>query len=108
MKEDSDRKSEPAKGETNHRLFRIRLWAVEFLSKFQPDPTDGSKVTPLFVQHAQDHIASVYVYVYVYMYMCICICICVYMYMCVYVYVNVYVYVYVYMYMYMYMYICIC
>src|SRR5664279_6425486 len=81
MKEGSDRESEPvkcAKMDSHH--FRIRLWAVEFLSKFQPDPTDGSKVTPLFVKHAQDHIASVYVYVYVYMYMCMCICICVYVY----------------------------
>ena len=37
---------------------QIRLWVVEFLSKFQPDPTDGSKVTPLFLKRAQAHIAS--------------------------------------------------
>ena len=60
MKEGSDRESEPENGQNKSiDLFLIRFWAVEFLSKFQPDPTDGSKVTPLFVKHAQDHIASI-------------------------------------------------
>jgi hypothetical protein len=57
MKEDSDRESEPEKwAKRIIDSFRIRFWTVEFLSKFQSDPTVGSKVTPFFVKHA--HIAS--------------------------------------------------
>ena len=59
MKEASDRESERSDGaKFIIDEFRFGFWAVEFLSKFQPDPTDGSKVTPLFVKSAQDHIAS--------------------------------------------------
>jgi hypothetical protein len=57
MKEDSDRESELEKwAKRIIDSFRIRFWAVEFLSKFQSDPTIGLKVTPLSVKHA--HIAS--------------------------------------------------
>jgi hypothetical protein len=57
MKEDSDREYEPEKwAKRIIDLFRIRFWAVEFLSKFQSDSTVESKVTPLFMKHA--HIAS--------------------------------------------------
>jgi hypothetical protein len=57
MKEDSDRESELEKwAKQTKNSFWIRFWVVEFLSKFQSDPTVGSKVTPLFVKHA--HIAS--------------------------------------------------
>jgi hypothetical protein len=57
MKEDSDWESEPEKwAKRIIDWFRIRFWIVEFLSKFQSNPTVRSKVTPLFVKHA--HIAS--------------------------------------------------
>ena len=59
MKEASDRESERSdEPKLDINWFYFGFWAVEFLSKFQPDPTDGSKVTPLFVKSAQDHIAS--------------------------------------------------
>jgi hypothetical protein len=57
MKEDSNRESEPEKwAKWIIDLFQIRFWTVEFLSKFQSDPTVGSKIMPFFVKHT--HIAS--------------------------------------------------
>jgi hypothetical protein len=51
MKEDSDRESELEKwAKRIIDSFRIRFWTVEFLSKFQSDPTVGSKVTPFFCE----------------------------------------------------------